>query len=73
MLRWCRCAIGWHNMNNAEKLAAAIEWMGPRYVFHPSRAVKRIPAGQHLAMHTSDIAATFKKEYARLAQREATT
>jgi hypothetical protein len=31
-------------MTNIEKLQAAIDWLGPRYVLHPSR---RIPRGNY--------------------------
>lgn len=46
---------------NDEKLARAIEWMGPRYVLHPEKRVKKIPVSHQQEMHRTDVAATFRR------------
>ena len=53
-------------MSALEKLDAAIDWLGPRWVFHQSRAVQRIPAAQQIQMHKADVSATFRRVRARL-------
>ena len=55
-------------MNASEKLAAAITWLGPRWVFHAKRRIKRIPPGKQLSMHKADVGATFRRELDRLGQ-----
>jgi hypothetical protein len=35
------CDVGW-KMTHAEKLAAAIQWLGERYVCHPVNRVKKL-------------------------------
>jgi len=46
---------------NDEKLARAIEWMGPRYVLHPANRVPRIPVSHQQELHRTDVASTFKR------------
>lgn len=46
-------------MNGAEKLAAAIAWLGPKWVLHPAR---RVPRGNYeQKVLRCDVAATFKR------------
>ena len=54
-------------MNYEEKLSAAIAWMGKRWVFHPERRIRK---GDYTTpeIHKADVAATFKREWARLEQ-----
>ena len=55
-------------MNHQEKLDAAVEWLGTRWVFHPARHIQK---GDYKPqeIHTSNVAETFKREWARLAQQ----
>ena len=52
-------------MTNAEKLAAAKEWLGSRWVLHPDRRVAR--GNYEPRVMRVDVAATFGRETARLA------
>jgi len=54
-------------MNHQEKLDAAIDWLGERWVFHPARHIKR---GDYRPqeIHKADVGETFRREWARLAQ-----
>lgn len=48
------------------KREAAINWLGPRWVFDRAQYVKRIPAAQQISMHRCDVEATFRRVRARL-------
>lgn len=53
-------------MNYAEKLAAAIAWLGPRWVLHPD---KRVTKGNYeQRVMRCDVAATFKRVQKQLAK-----
>lgn len=53
-------------MNHTEKLDAAIDWLGPRWVLHPER---RVPKGNYIqAVLKCDVAATFKRVQKQLAK-----
>lgn len=46
-------------MNHDEKLAAAIAWLGPKWVLHPDR---RVPKGNYeQQVLRCNVAATFKR------------
>ena len=48
-------------MSYAVKLEAAILWLGPRYVLHPSRRVEKLKEAQQSELLRADVAATFKR------------
>lgn len=53
-------------MNYAEKLEAAIAWLGPRWVLHPDRRVTKGNYEQRVLR--CDVAATFKRVQKQLAK-----
>ncbi len=53
-------------MNMLEKLDAAVEWLGPRWVFHPARHVQRIPPEQQITMHRADVTKTWQRARDRM-------
>ncbi len=48
-------------MNHEHKREAAILWLGPRWICHPSRRVERLKEAQQSDMHKADVAVTFKR------------
>ncbi len=48
-------------MSYAVKLEAAILWLGPRYVLHPSRRVEKLKEAQQSELLRADVASTFKR------------
>ena len=50
----------------AVKLDAAIAWLGSRYVFHPDRAVQRIPFAEQIPMHRADVTQTWERARKRM-------
>ena len=53
-------------MNYAEKLEAAISWLGPKWVLHPERRVQKGNYEQRVLR--CDVAATFKRVQKQLAK-----
>lgn len=56
-------------MNHAEKLEAAIAWLGPRWVLHPDRRIAKGNYEQRVLR--CDVAATFKRVQKQLSKETA--
>ena len=45
----------------AAKIERAIQYLGPRYICHPSRRIERLKEAQQSDVHKADVASMFKR------------
>lgn len=55
-------------MNHLHKREQAIQWLGPRWICHPSRRVERLKEAQQSDIHKADCAETFKRVRKQMAK-----
>lgn len=48
-------------MSHLHKREQAIQWLGPRWICHPSRRIERLKEAQQSDIHKADVAATIKR------------